>query len=117
MAGAPPSQSWWPSGKNRRRAGHEGCALYSPAPPSRPPPLALLIGMSLGLSGATLQGFLRNPLADPAIVGVSPAASLGAVIALYTGMSLAFPLALPLMGIAGALICVLLLLALAGRGS
>jgi iron complex transport system permease protein len=78
--------------------------------------LAVLIGMSLGLAGATLQGFLRNPLADPAVVGVSPAASLGAVIALYTGLSNLFPLALPLMGIAGALLCVLLLLGLAGRG-
>jgi len=78
--------------------------------------LAMLIGMTLGLAGATLQGFLRNPLADPAIVGVSPAASLGAVIALYTGLSGLFPLALPLMGIGGALLCVLLLLGLAGRG-
>jgi iron complex transport system permease protein len=74
--------------------------------------LAALIGMSLGLAGATLQGFLRNPLADPSIVGVSPAASLGAVIALYTGLSGLFPLALPLMGIGGALLCVLLLLGL-----
>ncbi|HEV7691644.1 MAG TPA: iron ABC transporter permease [Hyphomonadaceae bacterium] len=78
--------------------------------------LAALIGMSLGLAGATLQGFLRNPLADPSIVGVSPAASLGAVIAFYTGLSGLFPLALPLMGIGGALLCVLLLLGLAGRG-
>lgn len=78
--------------------------------------LAVLIGMSLGLSGAALQGFLRNPLADPGIVGVSPAAALGAVLALYTGASLAFPLALPLMGIAGAVVCVILLQGLAGRG-
>ena len=78
--------------------------------------LAMLIGMTLGLAGATLQGFLRNPLADPGVVGVSPAASLGAVIALYTGLSWLFPLALPLMGIGGALLCVLLLQGLAGRG-
>jgi iron complex transport system permease protein len=78
--------------------------------------LAALIGVSLGLSGAALQGFLRNPLADPGIVGVSPAAALGAVLALYTGASLAFPLALPLMGIAGAVVCVILLQGLAGRG-
>ncbi|MDP3493455.1 MAG: iron ABC transporter permease [Hyphomonadaceae bacterium] len=78
--------------------------------------LALLVGMTLGLAGAALQGFLRNPLADPGIVGVSPAASLGAVLALYTGLSTAIPLALPLMGILGALLCALLLHGLARRG-
>ena len=78
--------------------------------------LAVTVGMSLGLSGATLQGFLRNPLVDPGVIGITSAASLGAVLALYTGFSLLFPLALPLMGIAGALICVFLLQGLAGRG-
>lgn len=78
--------------------------------------LAALIGMSLGLAGATLQGFLRNPLADPGVVGVTTSASLGAVLALYFGISMLFPLALPLMGIGGALLCVLLLQGLAGRG-
>ena len=75
-----------------------------------------MVGVTLGLAGAALQGYLRNPLADPGVVGVSSAASLGAVLALYTGISLAFPLALPLMGIAGALLCALLLQGLAGRG-
>jgi len=78
--------------------------------------LAALVGGSLGLAGATLQGFLRNPLADPGVIGISSSASLGAVLALYTGISLLFPLALPLMGIAGAMVCVLLLQGLAGRG-
>lgn len=78
--------------------------------------LAAMVGMSLGLAGATLQGFLRNPLVDPGVIGVTSSASLGAVLAFYTGFSLAFPLALPLMGIAGALLCVLLLQGLAGRG-
>ena len=41
--------------------------------------LGLAIGAALGLSGAVLQGFLRNPLADPAVVGVSSSAALGAV--------------------------------------
>src|SRR5688572_25823773 len=45
--------------------------------------LAVLVGAALGLSGAALQGFLRNPLADAGVIGVSAAASLGAVIALY----------------------------------
>jgi iron complex transport system permease protein len=78
--------------------------------------LAVMVGATLGLAGATLQGFLRNPLADPAVVGVSPMAALGAVLALYTGLSTLFPLALPLAGIAGGLVCVLLLQTLAGRG-
>ncbi|MEQ1607442.1 MAG: iron ABC transporter permease [Hyphomonadaceae bacterium] len=78
--------------------------------------LAMLVGMSLGMAGAALQGFLRNPLADPGVFGVSPAASLGAVLALYTGVSVQMPLALPLMGIAGALLCALLLHGLARRG-
>jgi iron complex transport system permease protein len=78
--------------------------------------LALMIGATLGLAGASLQGYLRNPLADPGVVGVTSAASLGAVLALYTGISMAFPLALPMMGIAGALLCALLLQGLAGKG-
>ena len=47
--------------------------------------LGLLLGGSLGLSGAVLQGYLRNPLADPAVVGVSSTAALGAVAALVFG--------------------------------
>lgn len=78
--------------------------------------LAVMEGITLGLAGAVLQGFLRNPLADPGIVGVSSSASLFAVIALYSGLSAAFPLALPLFAILGALLCVLLLHGLAGRG-
>ena len=79
--------------------------------------LGLTIGATLGLAGATLQGYLRNPLAEPGVIGVSTAAALGGVIAIYTGLSLAFPLALPLMAIGGALVAVLLLQALAGAGS
>lgn len=78
--------------------------------------LALMEGATLGLGGAVLQGLLRNPLADPAVIGVSSGASLFAVLSLYSGLSLAFPLALPIAAIVGALLCVLLLLGLAGRG-
>lgn len=76
--------------------------------------LAGLIGASLGLSGAALQGLLRNPLAEPGIVGVSASAALGAVIAFYTGFASLFFLALPIGGIVGAAIAVILLMALAG---
>lgn len=79
--------------------------------------LGLMIGASLGLSGAVLQGYLRNPLAEPGLLGVSASASLGAVIAIYTGLTLTFPLALPLMALAGAVLAVLVVQALAGRGA
>ncbi|HLS18827.1 MAG TPA: iron ABC transporter permease, partial [Paracoccaceae bacterium] len=76
--------------------------------------LGATIGASLGLSGAALQGYLRNPLAEPGLIGVSASAALGAVIAIYSGLSMLYPLALPLMALAGALLSVLLILALAG---
>lgn len=76
--------------------------------------LAVMVGVSLGLSGAALQGYLRNPLAEPGLIGVSGAAALGAVIALQTGVAAGAALALPGAALAGALIAVLLLLALAG---
>lgn len=50
--------------------------------------LGLLVGAGLGLSGAVLQGLLRNPLADPAVIGVSSSAALGAVAAIVFGASL-----------------------------
>ncbi len=75
--------------------------------------LAALIGGGLGLSGAALQGYLRNPLAEPGIIGISGAAALGAALALYTGLSAALPLALPLMALAGAAVATLLVQALA----
>lgn len=78
--------------------------------------LAALIGGSLGLSGAALQGFSRNPLADPGVLGVSASAALGAVIALYFGWTAASPWLLPLAAMAGAGLGVLALLALGGSG-
>ena len=74
--------------------------------------LAVLIGASLGLSGAALQGMVRNPLAEPGIIGVSTSAALGAVIVFYFGLATAFPMALPLGGIVGALLAVIFLYAL-----
>jgi iron complex transport system permease protein len=78
--------------------------------------LALLIGAGLGASGAALQGYLRNPLAEPGLLGISGAAALGATIALYTGISAAIPLALPAAALAGAALATLLVQALAGAG-
>lgn len=80
--------------------------------------LAVIIGASLGLSGAAMQGYLRNPLAEPGLIGISGTAALGAVVALYTGLSNTFPLALPISALIGALVGVGLVLSLAGpRGS
>ena len=76
--------------------------------------LGLMIGVTLGLSGAALQGYLRNPLAEPGLLGVSSSASLGAVLALYSGLSLMFPLSLPLMALGFAFIAVVLVQFLAG---
>jgi iron complex transport system permease protein len=76
--------------------------------------LGLMIGATLGLTGAVLQGLLRNPLADPNILGISPAAALGAVLVIYTGASAAFALALPLAAIAGALMAVAMIHVLSG---
>jgi iron complex transport system permease protein len=78
--------------------------------------LALAIGAALGIAGAALQGYLRNPLAEPGIIGVSAAGALGAVVVFYFGLARAFPLALPLGGLAGAAVGVWLVHALAGRG-
>lgn len=77
--------------------------------------LAALVGATLGLAGAAMQGLLRNPLAEPGILGVSATAGLGAVVALYFGLSQVFSLALPLGGMLGGLFAVLVMYALAGR--
>jgi len=77
--------------------------------------LGLLVGASLGLSGAVLQGLLRNPLAEPGLLGVSAGAALGAAIAFYFGLAATMALAIPIMGIAGAILAAGLTLAI-GRG-
>jgi len=79
--------------------------------------LGLLVGAGLGGAGAVMQGFFRNPLADPGIVGVSASAGLGAVTALYFSLASLFALALPLAGVAGAAAGVALLFLIAGRGA
>ena len=79
--------------------------------------LGALVGFSLGLSGAALQGLLRNPLAEPGVIGVSSAAAFGAVLTFYSGLSASFALALPLGGIAGAILATLLLFILLGSGA
>jgi iron complex transport system permease protein len=72
--------------------------------------LGLGVGAMLGLAGAALQGYLRNPLAEPSVLGTSNAASLGAVAALYFGLAALHPVVLPVLAVLGALLS-----ALAGR--
>lgn len=77
--------------------------------------LGLMIGGLLGLAGAVLQGYLRNPLAEPGLIGVSGGAALGAVIAIHSGAAGAFSMALPLGGLMGAAVSTLTVLLLAGE--
>jgi iron complex transport system permease protein len=81
--------------------------------------LGVLVGAALGLSGAVLQAWLRNPLAEPGMIGVSACASFAAVCAFYSGLAAAFALALPLAGIAGAALAVtaLMMAVRAGTGT
>ena len=77
--------------------------------------LGACIGAVLGLSGAVMQGYLRNPLADPTVLGVSACAALGGVIAIYTGVSL-LPFGLFGFAMIGAGASILLLLAISRGG-
>jgi iron complex transport system permease protein len=76
--------------------------------------LGALIGGALGLSGAVLQGYLRNPLADPTVVGVSASAALGGVIAISFGAA-ALPFGLFGCAMAGAAYSMALLALMANR--
>ncbi|MBT4161425.1 MAG: iron ABC transporter permease [Gammaproteobacteria bacterium] len=76
---------------------------------------AYVVGAVLGLSGAALQGLLRNPLAEPGILGVSATASLFATFTLYFGFSALSSLVLPLAAIAGALTATMFLALVAAR--
>jgi len=75
--------------------------------------LALMTGASLGLAGAAMQGLVRNPLAEPGILGVSSGAALGAVLIYYSGFG--ETILLPFAALSGALLATLLVVALAGR--
>jgi iron complex transport system permease protein len=65
--------------------------------------LAALVGAGLGMSGAALQGVMRNPLAEPYLLGVSGGAAVGAVLAVSIGLASAF---VPLAAFAGAIVAV-----------
>lgn len=76
--------------------------------------LAVIVGAGLGAAGAAMQGYLRNPLADPGLFGIAPGAALGAVVALWFGYTASAWL-LPLFALIGAGGAMALLAAIAGR--
>ena len=77
--------------------------------------LAVTVGAGLGASGAAMQGYLRNPLADPGLFGIAPGAALGAVLSFSFGYAASGWL-LPIMALTGAGGAMALLALLAGRG-
>ncbi len=79
--------------------------------------LAWLLGAALGMSGAALQGLLRNPLAEPGLLGISSSAGLGAVLALYCGLTALSIWALPVSAMMAALLATLLLYGLTRGGA
>lgn len=79
--------------------------------------LALVVGAALGGSGAALQGLFANPLAEPGVTGVTASAGLGAVVAMYFGLSALHPLTLPVFAIGGALVAAVILYALSRSGA
>ncbi|MDP4575605.1 iron ABC transporter permease [Qipengyuania sp. G39] len=76
--------------------------------------LAIIVGAGLGAAGAAMQGYLRNPLADPGLFGIAPGAALGAVVALWFGYTASAWL-LPLFALLGAGGAMALLAIIAGR--
>ena len=78
---------------------------------------AFVVGLALGGSGAALQGLLRNPLAEPGVLGVSASASLGATFALYYGFFGISAWLVPVAAVAGALLATMLIAAAAMRTS
>jgi len=77
--------------------------------------LAVTVGAGLGAAGAAMQGYLRNPLADPGLFGIAPGAALGAVLSFSFGYAASGWL-LPIMALTGAGAAMALLALLAGRG-
>ena len=75
--------------------------------------MAILVGGGLSLSGAVFQALLRNPLAEPYILGISGGAATGAVLALALGLAASLSWALPAAAFAGALVAIFLVLRVA----
>ena len=105
--GAGPQIALWPGGD-------AGAIIFSQIRLPRAL-LGVLVGGSLGLAGAALQGLLRNPLAEPGVLGASSGAALGAVVAFYFGFAHFSTMALPIAGVTGALLALGIIYLLTGK--
>lgn len=79
--------------------------------------LGLLVGASLGLAGAAMQGYLRNPLAEPGTLGVSAMSALGAVLSIFFNIAGLHPWVLPICGVLGGITCMTALFFLSGAAA
>jgi iron complex transport system permease protein len=78
--------------------------------------VAYLAGGALAVSGGALQGLFRNPLAEPGVLGVTNGAALGAVVAIFCGLTAHVPAALPIAACLGAVVVTAVVLAIGSRG-
>jgi iron complex transport system permease protein len=79
--------------------------------------LGLLVGASLGLAGAAMQGYLRNALAEPGTLGVSAMSALGAVLSIFFNIAGWHPWVLPICGVLGGMIGMTALFVLSGMAA
>jgi iron complex transport system permease protein len=76
--------------------------------------LALIVGAGLSIAGATLQALLRNPLAEPYILGISSGGTVGALLAMMAGIGVAY-ITVPLFSFIGSILVMMLVFALGHR--
>lgn len=79
--------------------------------------MGLMTGAALSASGVVFQALLRNPLAEPYVLGVSGGAGLGATISILAGASLALPFSLPVIAFVSAVLTLILVYAIASQGT
>jgi iron complex transport system permease protein len=77
--------------------------------------LGVLVGASLGLAGAAMQGYLRNALAEPGTLGISAMSALGAVLSIFFNIASLHPFVLPVCGVLGGMSGMMILFVLSGR--
>jgi iron complex transport system permease protein len=77
--------------------------------------LGVLVGASLGLAGAAMQGYLRNALAEPGTLGISAMSALGAVLSIFFNIAGLHPWVLPICGVLGGMSGMMILFVLSGR--
>jgi iron complex transport system permease protein len=77
--------------------------------------LGVLVGASLGLAGAAMQGYLRNALAEPGTLGIAAISALGAVLSIFFNIAGWHPWVLPICGVLGGVGGMMVLFVLSGR--